>query len=336
MKELITNKITTLKLSATILLIVLLFSFHTTYAQFVPQSVSVVATPSSPSPNDTMSIEAVTPLFDKDTAFFSWTINGKSRQDLSGQGKSVITLIAGKVGSVINASVIATRTNGQGGQASLAILVSDLALTWFAETYIPKWYRGKALPIQNSIIDVIAIPNVAVDGSHIASKNLIFRWTLDDETNLQTGLGKDTFRMQFSQFTKQTYHVHEVLEDVQKKIRKEGDLFINPNSPLVDIYPFSPLDGIASRIGEGVMLSSKRGFLDFIIEPFFLPVASKHDLAYTWSVDQNRVSGAADNPYLLTIDTENETEREILISATAKTKDKSLLEVSKTFSLFFQ
>jgi hypothetical protein len=142
--------------------------------------------------------------------------------------------------------------------------------------------------------------------------------------------------MRFSQFTKQTYHIRVVIEDTEKRVRKEGDLFINPNSPLAIIYPYSPLGGIDSRTGEGAIVSSKRGFLDFIMEPFFLPVTSKHDLAYTWSVDNVGVSGTVENPYLLTIDTENETGREILISATAGTKDKSLLKVFKTFSLFFQ
>lgn len=315
-----------------ILIFTFLFLSPAASAQFLPNAVSLSANPSSPSPGETVTIEAATPTFDRNTAFFSWTINGKARPDLSGIGKNIISLGAGKLGASLNITVNVSRENGPGGQAFLAIPIADIALTWFSETYVPKWYRGKALPIENSIISVIAIPSFIVGESRIPAKNLIYQWSLDDEINALSGVGQDVFRIKTSSFPKQTYHINLIIEDRNKRVRKEKDLFLTTYAPQTVVYPYSPLGGIESRQGIGYIFSKKQGLVDFIAETFNLPITSPKDLQYNWKVKNAAVIGSPENPQLLTLDTLNETESKIPLAVTTRDPKRSL--PSLFYSLF--
>lgn len=301
-------------------------------AQFLPKAVSLSATPSSPSPGETVAIEAATPTFDKNSAIFSWTINGVSRPDMSGMGKNIISLSAGKLGTALNITVTVTRETGPGGQATLAIPIADLVLTWHTDTHTPLWYKGKALPVENSIISIAAIPSVVIGGSRIQPKNLIYKWSLDDETNVLTGAGEDVFRIKTSPFSKQTYRVNLIVEDSGKRIRKEKNIFLTTFSPRVVVYPYSPLGGVESRQGIGYIFFKKPGLVDFIAETFNLPIASPKDLQYNWKVKNAAVIGSPENPQLLTIDTENETQSQIPLTVTTDDPKRKL--PSLFYSLF--
>lgn len=320
-----------------ILKIILISSFLVvtglfTHAQFLPKAVSLSATPSSPSPGDTVTIEAATPIFDKNSAVFSWIINGKPRPDISGMGKNIISLSAGKLGTALQVTVTVIRETGQGGQATIAIPIADLALTWFAETHVPKWYKGKALPIENSIISVIAIPSIVIGGARIQPKNLIYKWSLDDEINALTGVGQDVFRIKTSLFPKETYHVNLVIEDTGKRVRKEENIFLTTFSPRAVVYPYSPLGGIEPRHGVGYIFIKNSGLIDFIAEVFNLPISSPRDLQYNWKVKNAGVVGSPENQQLLTLDTESETDAQIPLSVTIEDPKRDL--PSLFYSLF--
>lgn len=305
-------------------------------AQFFPKAVSLSANPTSPSPGETVAIEALTPLFDKNEGVFAWKVNGIERPDLSGMGKYLISLSAGRLGASMEVSVIITRKNGPGGQASLSIPIVDLALTWVSDTRIPKWYRGKALPIPESIVSVIAIPGVLVNNARIPPKNLIYKWSLDDEINALSGIGQDVFRIKMSPFAKQTYRVNLVVEDTGKKIRKEENIFLTPFSPRMTIYPYSPLGGVEPRQGTGYIFSKKRGLVDFMAETFNMPINSPKDLQYAWKVKNATVVGSPENPELLTLNTGGEQEEQIPLSVTANDPGRKLPSLTNSMFLILE
>lgn len=314
---------------------ILLFS-AAAQAQFLPQSVSLSAAPSSPSPGESITVRASTPLFDRNTAFFSWSVDGAPRPEFDGLGKNTITLTAGSVGSVTRVSVSIRRLEGNGGEGSFVIRVSDLALTYFADTYTPRWYKGKALPVQNSVVNVAAVPHIILDGERIRSENLIYRWTLDEQKNVLSGVGEDIFKVRLSPYTRNPVTVKVAIEDIEKRIRKEGSIFIEPREPRAGIYPFSPLGGIEPRNGTGFFFTPKRGLLDFMAEVFFLPINTRKELGYVWRVDGLKTEGAPNNPYLLTVDTGTRPSGSVSLGFSADSKNDLAPSVSKTLKLLLQ
>ena len=281
----------------------LLLPAYFTYAQFIPTLLTVSATPSSPSPGGTVNVQANTPTLDKDRIFFEWTVDGRNQPDLSGLGKDSIKLTAGPVGSTIRVSVAIFGADQEVKPSSLTINVSELSLSLFAETYAPRWYKGKALPTQNSIARIIAVPEIVVGGALLRPENLIYRWNLGDQTDALSGIGQQVFRFRLSDLPKTLHQIRVTVEDAEARIRKEGRIFVSAVAPQVKIYPSSPLGGTEFRSGSAFLLTKLRGLFDSAAEPFFFSASSRKNLRYQWRVSGSEVAGTPENPNLLTIDT---------------------------------
>ena len=248
-------------------------------------------------------VQAATPSQDKDTLNFSWNIDGVSQPKLSGQGRNSIELIAGAIGSATKIRVTVSNKNTPLGTVTLTVRPSDLALTWFAETYTPRWYKGKALPIANSIVNIVAVPNFISGGKVLSPENLIYRWSVDDEERALVGTGRQVLRVQMSDLSDISHQVSVLVEDTEKQIKKEGEIFLISRSPKVLVYPSTPLGGIESRSAAKLFFTPVRGLLDFLAEPFFFNILSKTLLSYHWNANGVDISGNAQNPSNLSINT---------------------------------
>ncbi len=273
----------------------------------------IVATPSSPSPRQPLHIQARTPTFDKNAAEFIWTVNGMRKNDLSGLGKYTFSMTAGEVGSSIKVSVEARTIDGEVFNASETIYVTDLALTWTTDTYVPKWYKGKALPVAGSSMRIVAVPLFIVDGAAVPPEKLIYTWSLNGN-NLLSGLGQRTVTVSQSLLPKTSQLIKVVIEDLHKKVRKEQRVAISPRQPRAVVYQVLPLGGIEYRKGISLFSSAARGITDFQVEPFFFSTQARQDVTYRWTVGGKEIIGTPQHPYLLTVDTQEEPPGDVFIS----------------------
>lgn len=306
------------------------------FAQFTPTPLALLSTPQSPSPGEIVTIEANTPTLDKNRLFFAWTVDGKNRADLSGLGKNLIKMTAGSVGSSIRIKVSVSGADREVKPASLVINVSDLSLVWFAETYVPRWYKGKALPTQSSIVQVVAVPKIIIGGTTFRPESLIYRWSLDDKENALSGIGEQVFRFKMSDFPQTTQQIEVVVEDNERIIRKKGRILLTATAPEVKIYPSSPLGGVEFRSGPFFTFTKLRGLLDFVAEPFFFSAPSRNNFSYRWQIANEEVQGTPNNPYLLTIDTTGQAANTIPISVTVGDSNDPIPSVLNTVSLILQ
>lgn len=303
------------------------------HAQVVPPPISLSASPSSPAPRTQFIVSAATPTFDKDFAAFDWTVDGKARPEFSGVGKTEITLTAGAVGSVTRVSVTASRNNQDTANASLTVIPSDLALPWIAQTSVPKWFRGKALPTPGSVVSIIAVPRITVAGAALNPDALIYRWRIDSDKESLVGAGKRVFTFTASDLPQTTHQIDVSVEDIDGRIRKEGRVLITTDaSPRVALYPSSPLGGAEPRLAGSA--STRPGLFDVIAEPFFFPLSSVPSLSYTWNVDGNGVAASVQNPRLVTVDATRRAHQTIPVSMTVRATDLFQNSFSGLFNLF--
>lgn len=323
-------------LKITILLPVLVLSGVSSHAQFIPDPVALVSKPASPAPGENFVVEASTPTFDKNTANFSWIVDGRARPDLSGQGKNQISLKAGKIGSVSRVIVNVSTPQGLAGNASLTVRISDLVLTWFAETYVPKWYKGKSLAIPESIISVVALPNILVGGRAVNPDSLIYRWDLDDQEKALVGVGEQVFRLKTSLFQQNLHQIKVTITDSQGQINQQKEIFLSSSEPRVVIYRSSPLGGIEFRSSPEVSVASKDETQDFVAEPFFLPVASKKNLSYGWNVAGQDFEGNAGKRFSLSLDINSLPFQLTPLSVTIPIASSILTSITATLNIFTQ
>ena len=305
------------------------------FPTIVPPS-AIQATPSSPAPGEKTVLQAVTPIFDKDTTFFEWTLNGQFRSDLSGRGKNTVEVTAGPLGSSISASVRATATDSRTTTASISIRVTDLALVWHADTSSPLWYRGKALASPKSKVTVTALPEILIGGKLANPKNLLYQWSLGDNKKYASGVGKQSIDITTSSVPGGSHWVRVTVEDIGKTIKKEGSLFILNKNPSVSIYRYSAVGGPEFRSAQSIVNAGKGDVLNFIAEPFFFP-GKKKDVSFQWNVGGAPIETTVSEPSLLTIETANIPAASLLVSAIASLiKNTSFLPVSTSISIFIR
>lgn len=297
---------------------------------------SITASPSSPAPGETVALQAITPIFDKDTTFYEWTINGKFRADLSGRGKYSAEATAGPVGSVITVSVRATASDKSVATMSSTIRVSALALVWSADTSIPPWYTGKALASPGSRVTIVAIPEIVIAGRIVDPKNLVYQWGLGDEKQYASGVGKQSIQIRTSQTPQASHWVRVTVEDIGRTVKKEGAIFITNRDPSLSIYRFSSAGGTEYRSAQTVTQIAKGEALTLIAEPYFFP-DRKTDILYLWDIGGLKIEGAPENPHILTIQTEALPAARTLVSLlVSSVKNAGLAPITKTMSVFIR
>lgn len=287
------------------------------------QPLSLIVTPASPSPGESVAIEAQALTFDSDRANFIWTIDGVSRPDLSGFGKNTFIFTAESVGFGKRVSVRAEPTGDAPITVSKTIYVTDLSLTWTAHTYTPKWYKGKALPVPNARIRIAAIPAFIIDGTPIPANRLIYTWNINGNRVLK-GIGKQVLEFQQSEASWDAPTILLNIQDAARRVEKEARIGIASQETHAVIYQTLPLGGIEFRRGTSAFPSIAPGIVDLQAEPFFFNKESRYDLSYQWSVRQATASNLPQNPFILTLDMSGQPSSDVPVTVLIQDPDSSV------------
>lgn len=191
-----------MKFWKTSLLLIIIIIFNT----FLPSNINAVstdilvnATPENPAPGENVNITLKSYVNNLDIVLISWSVNGKNVS--SGIGKKSFFLNAPNAGEETN--VIATTSLPDGAKdTKIIIRPSVMVLLYQAmDSYVPPFYKGKALPSPDSLVKVVALPEISALGSSeslrrslVDPKNMTYAWKKDYTNNQDgSGYGKNTF-----------------------------------------------------------------------------------------------------------------------------------------------
>jgi hypothetical protein len=157
-----------------------------------PSNILVNMAPQNPDPGDNVTITLNSYANNLDSVLISWYANGKIVA--SGTGKKSFSITAPAAGAEIE--VIAKTYLPEGSMDTrMVIRPAVMVLLWQAmDSYVPPFYRGKALPTPDSVVKVVAMPEVRVGSNLVDPNNMVYAWK-QDYTNDQngSGYGKNSF-----------------------------------------------------------------------------------------------------------------------------------------------
>ncbi|HVU85592.1 MAG TPA: hypothetical protein VHC50_12165, partial [Puia sp.] len=137
------------------------FLFSPVSAQNIQQSTSIIMSviPANPKPGDIVDISLNSFAEDLNTSTITWVVNGKSSS--GGVGQKSFSLQAPAAGSTTTVTAIVKTSDGQLSEVSTALHPAVMDLLWQAEdSYVPPFYRGKALPGPDTFVKVVAMPQI--------------------------------------------------------------------------------------------------------------------------------------------------------------------------------
>ncbi len=118
----------------------------------------VEMTPSNPGPNQSVSVSLNSFVFSIDSARISWILNGASKK--SGRGEKNFTFETGGMGSQTTLRIVVETADGYVAEKTIRIKPGEVDLIWETESYVPPFYKGKALFSYQNKINFIAIPHI--------------------------------------------------------------------------------------------------------------------------------------------------------------------------------
>lgn len=300
-------------------------------AQFAEPStsISLVAKPAYPEPNTSVTIS----LDDYSTntlgADIAWYIDGVEKT--GSRNERSITINSGKLGV---SQTITVRLNRQGVSfsATKTIRPIDVNIVLESDTYVPSFYKGRALPSADASFRAIAVVN---DGQGISWNTYSYKWIFGDRV-LQGGAVKGQYAMDLvmPRFSGDYLTVEVYQADGTMVGRKT--LSVQAAEPELLFYEYSPLRGLLGTALRGdVPLHGSEA--TFYAEPFFLnkQAPDSGNTTFSWKLNDAAVAGNTGTPNAISLAATGE-RGQARVSASALTRDRIPQFVQNAFTLVFE
>ena len=252
-------------------------------------SILVNMVPENPTPNENVSITLNSYANDLNSVLIYWSIGGKTV--LSGIGKTTFSLTAPGVGEETDVVAAIALPDGL-INTTIVVKPAEMVLLWQADdSYVPPFYRGKALPTPDSEVKVVAIPEIK-NGSKMADPtNLVYAWKQDYTNNVDgSGYGKNSFTY-INDYLDNSNNIEVTASTIDQQNSADASLDISTYQPKIVFYKNDPNLGTIwdQALSDGYKIQDQE-----IVQaaPYFI---SPKDiripfLTFNWSINDNPIA----------------------------------------------
>lgn len=277
-----------LLLHLSIILTTLFLGINTVWA-VSPSSISVDVVPPNPAPYSSVTISLSSFSSNLDSVNIVWLEDGKTV--LSGIGKKSYSTTTKKenVETKIEARIFLP--DGEIDK-NISIRPSIMVLLWQAnDSYVPPFYKGKALPTADSEIKIVAMPEIVVNGSKISPEKMTYDWKLDyNNMPSDSGYGKNAFAFT-NDYLENSNTVSVVANTTDQQHSSEANITVATINPEISFYK---KDATIGTLWE-VALSNNhliQGEEVVVAEPYFISPKNwrRPELIFNWSINNRSVN----------------------------------------------
>ncbi len=273
------------KYSLLILLFPLFLVPFSVSAQVRDTDISLQISPAYPAPNQDVTATLSSQSADLDKTLISWSLNGQER--LTGIGKKEFDFNTGDLGTSENISAIVYTVDGNSITKNLSVQPAQVDMLWESpDSYVPPFYRGKALAPSQGTIKVVAVPFLSSGGGKADPANLAYAWTKDGKGQTDSsGWGKDYFTFQNS-YLDDGNAISVQVSDILGNATAGGSINLKTYAPKIVFYPRDPVFGTqwGEALSDGFSVPS--GGETMVAAPYFFSETDPNSssLSYTWTL----------------------------------------------------
>ena len=254
-----------------------------------PSSILVDIVPENPAPLENTTITLKSFSANLDSVSISWFVNDKSV--LSGIGKKSFSVNAPNAGSETKVTARIFLPDGE-IEKRVIIRPSVMVLLWQAnDSYVPPFYKGKALPSADSEVKVVAMPEIRTAGGLLDPKNMTYAWN-KDYNNAQegSGYGKNFF-LYTNDYLENSNNIGVIASTTDQKYSSEANINIGIALPKISFYKKDNESGI---IWDKALSDRHRIQNDETImaAPYFISPKDirNPELIFNWLINDNLVN----------------------------------------------
>ncbi len=255
-----------------------------------PSSILVNVSPQYPAPYENVNIDLNSYANNLDSVSITWYLNDKISS--SGIGKKSFSLKAPAGG--VETKVVANIALPSGDiETKIIIRPAVMELLWQAnDSYVPPFYKGKALPSLESEIKVVAMPEIKDSKNKLVnSKNMTYSWQKDYTNDVGgSGYGKNFF-LYTGDYLDESNTISVTASTVDQNYSSQNEITINETSPKIDFYKNDKILGtIWDKTIEDNYQITKSETIQAV--PYFMsPKELDHPLLkWSWFINDNIIN----------------------------------------------
>jgi hypothetical protein len=256
-----------------------------------PTSILVDVIPENPAPKESVSISLNSYANNLNSVPISWTVNGARVS--SGVGMKTFSLIAPNSGE--ESRVVATISLPDGSiDKVITIRPTVMALLWQAnDSYVPPFYKGKAMPTADSEVKVVAMPEIRSGSVAVSPKNMVYAWKKDYTNDANAGGYGKYFYTYVNDYLEDSNNVSVVASTIDQKYSSQASLDIRTYQPKILFYKNDPVLG---TLWENALQNGHRVEDAEILEaaPYFISPEDLRIPSLTWDWSINDLYVAVD------------------------------------------
>lgn len=286
-----------------LLIIVGAFFSSSAFAQGLPESQvsgglqnwNISLNPKTPGPGESVTVHAVSSAFKLERTNITWYVNGV--EIASGVGVVSARFTVGAVGRLVEIRAVAEVPILGTSEKILTITPAGVELLFVADTYVPPFYKGKALPTANSHNKAVAIYNIIDDdGDLVPNSDVLFTWKKGQVLNQQkSGSGRNVFYYG-AQYPQNTDTIEVTASSRDGKQSKSAGINVPVRDAKLVLYEDRPLEGVRyeNALVEKFTISGNEATIT--AEPYFFTLPSKNanKADFVWELDNRRIMPSPD------------------------------------------
>lgn len=280
-----------------IALLLLCFIPLPTTAQGAPgnSAAQLELAPRDPAPGEVFTVKVNAYAYNTTGATITWSLNDEPVPAFNNQ--RTVSLTAGSIGAQTKITAVITQVNGQTVVAEQTLTINDIDLIIEADTQVPSFYQGRALPSPGSKVRIVAIPKTSTGA---LPQEFVYTWRVDGRV-LGGGSSNGGYVASFTMPKGRGATLVVDVTDQQGKRVVSKSILIENTTPELFFYADNPLRGL-SRIAIPDFYNLLGSEVTMRAEAYFMSrnIASA-DYHQEWQINGRTISNPSSDPQLITL-----------------------------------
>ncbi len=259
-------------------------------AQLQDSDISVIVNPPFPSKNQNVVAKINSYVIDLNKARISWSINGE--EVLVGIGKTSLSFTMGDYNENTSLLIGIDTAEGKSITKSIVLSATELDILWEAtDSYVPPFYKGKALVGKEGSFKIVAVPYVYTSRGQTSPNNLSYTWKKNDKGQVNSsGWGKSSFTFKQSYLDAQDT-IEVKVSDVFGNTNASGKMNIQNTTPKILFYEKIGTGAVSKNTLPNTFNLNKEGSTLVAVPYFFSPKdLSNSSLKFEWFINGTKIS----------------------------------------------